>query len=1062
MPEHPMRHDRRTTASSRAATAPRPSATRLGGRRPPATPAATTARSRGSSVADASSAADWAACRIARRQLPVRRPAGRARAARRDLEVGRQRRDGRDRARSRARPASARRGSSPRWSSGSASRRSCSPGTASSSSTARCRSVRSCRSCARCTAALDAGDARRGRRTRGRGARARCVPELHARPSAEPVAPAALFEQLLGVLERLGDRVPTLLVARRPALGRPVDARPARVPRAQPARRRGSSCSAPTGPTTCTAAIRCGPALAELDRAGAGRTHRARALRPRRGRASSSRRSSGRDPAPELVDRTFERSDGNAFFAEELLAARRRGRRRMPADAARHRARRASTRCPTTRARCCGARRSSAAAPTTGCSRRSPDSTTRGCSTRSAKPSSSRSSSPTATRSSTASGTRWCTKPSTTTCCPVSGSRCTSRVAELLAEHPGVVRRRDPAASRASWRATGTPRTTAPARWRRRSTRPGRPSSVYAYPEALAHVERALELWSQVPDAEARTGMRHVDALRYAAHAGGDGGQHRPRARLRPRRRRGGRRRRRSGDRRSGARAVGPLPLDARRRVRRDPASTATRPCGSCPTRRRPARARVLATRGPAAHARRAQPRRSRRGVRGGDRGRAGRSATRSSKGTRATRSGSALVAMGDPDEGLAQLHRRACARGAHAIVGRRRARGGERGRCAPVARALRRSAADLAGRRGCMARERGLERYFGAFLRLNACETLWIAGPVERDGGTAPRGRRRRSRSASTPSASPRRGRSCTSGAATSTRPAQYIERDKTPVGPDDGQRRSADMGSLLEGQCRAVGGRSRRARSSSPRAARIGTPCATSRRCGATRTSRSRRCCSERPRQPIWARRTTRPEFGADVRAVGRVRSVGRRRARRARHRRCAQLAAETARADGTDTAEMWTRFARDWAGHGARIHVRVRRTGERPKPRCATGDRVALRRRRGSALRPRARRSAGRGCATASSALIRRARLDVDLGDDAARRRRPTRSDRARARRARARRAKAARTVRSRRRCSSRPKTASVHVSNILAKLGVANRGEAAAEAHRLGLDRVDTPA
>jgi DNA-binding CsgD family transcriptional regulator len=33
---------------------------------------------------------------------------------------------------------------------------------------------------------------------------------------------------------------------------------------------------------------------------------------------------------------------------------------------------------------------------------------------------------------------------------------------------------------------------------------------------------------------------------------------------------------------------------------------------------------------------------------------------------------------------------------------------------------------------------------------------------------------------------------------------------------------------------------------------------------------------------------------------------------------------------------------------------------------------------------------------------------------------------------------------------------PKTASVHVSRILAKLGVAGRGEAAAVAHRLGLD------
>ena len=34
---------------------------------------------------------------------------------------------------------------------------------------------------------------------------------------------------------------------------------------------------------------------------------------------------------------------------------------------------------------------------------------------------------------------------------------------------------------------------------------------------------------------------------------------------------------------------------------------------------------------------------------------------------------------------------------------------------------------------------------------------------------------------------------------------------------------------------------------------------------------------------------------------------------------------------------------------------------------------------------------------------------------------------------------------------------PRTAGVHVSRILAKLGVAGRGEAAAIAHRLGLDK-----
>ncbi|MFS4096371.1 helix-turn-helix domain-containing protein, partial [Streptomyces sp. AF1A] len=37
---------------------------------------------------------------------------------------------------------------------------------------------------------------------------------------------------------------------------------------------------------------------------------------------------------------------------------------------------------------------------------------------------------------------------------------------------------------------------------------------------------------------------------------------------------------------------------------------------------------------------------------------------------------------------------------------------------------------------------------------------------------------------------------------------------------------------------------------------------------------------------------------------------------------------------------------------------------------------------------------------------------------------------------------------------------PKTASVHVSNILSKLGVSGRGEAAAVAHRLGLFPADT--
>ena len=40
---------------------------------------------------------------------------------------------------------------------------------------------------------------------------------------------------------------------------------------------------------------------------------------------------------------------------------------------------------------------------------------------------------------------------------------------------------------------------------------------MYAYPEALAHVERTLELWPQVPDAASLCGARHLDVLHYAA-----------------------------------------------------------------------------------------------------------------------------------------------------------------------------------------------------------------------------------------------------------------------------------------------------------------------------------------------------------------------------------------------------------------------------------------------------------------------------------------------------------------------------------------------------------------
>jgi ATP/maltotriose-dependent transcriptional regulator MalT len=46
---------------------------------------------------------------------------------------------------------------------------------------------------------------------------------------------------------------------------------------------------------------------------------------------------------------------------------------------------------------------------------------------------------------------------------------------------------------------------------------------IYAFPEALRHLERALELWDRVPDAEQRAGVSRCAVLRAAAHAASHG-----------------------------------------------------------------------------------------------------------------------------------------------------------------------------------------------------------------------------------------------------------------------------------------------------------------------------------------------------------------------------------------------------------------------------------------------------------------------------------------------------------------------------------------------------------
>ena len=269
-----------------------------------------------------------------------------------------------------------------------------------------------------------------------------------------------------------------------------------------------------TAPTSCTAATRCGrssPAgsavrsveRVELERFGArrgGRAARGRssARRPSRGCSTSSSSapratrswsrscsapSRGADPAdlpPSLRDVLLAR-------AERLSAAR---------------------------SASCGPPRRPAAGSPTGCSPRSRGARRRRARRRAAGGGRA----PPARRRRDRRGyalparARRATR-STTTCCRASACGCTPRTARR--SRPT---RRWPAATAASrrrWRTTGTRApTTCRARWPRPSRR-RRPRRAYAPAEALRHLERALELWPQVPDA-ARA-LRHRPGRRAAA-----------------------------------------------------------------------------------------------------------------------------------------------------------------------------------------------------------------------------------------------------------------------------------------------------------------------------------------------------------------------------------------------------------------------------------------------------------------------------------------------------------------------------------------------------------------
>jgi DNA-binding CsgD family transcriptional regulator/tetratricopeptide (TPR) repeat protein len=148
---------------------------------------------------------------------------------------------------------------------------------------------------------------------------ARLLPELDHRGDDAGDGGAALFEHLLGTIIRLGDRIPTMLLledlhwadhsTRDFLVFLARNLRDARVLVVGTFRTDDLHRRHPLRPV-----------LAELERSGAvTRIDVPRLDRDEIGELIAAIR--GDVPESDLVQRTFERSDGNAFFAEELLAA---------------------------------------------------------------------------------------------------------------------------------------------------------------------------------------------------------------------------------------------------------------------------------------------------------------------------------------------------------------------------------------------------------------------------------------------------------------------------------------------------------------------------------------------------------------------------------------------------------------------------------------------------------------------------------------------------------------------------------------------------------------------
>jgi DNA-binding NarL/FixJ family response regulator len=873
------------------------------------------------------------------------------------------------------------------------------------------------------------------------------LPELRGARD-ELVVTGALFEQLLGVFERLGDRIPTLLViedlhwadrstrellvflARTMQTGRIVllgTYRSDDLDRRHPLRL----------------------ALVELERAGA--VERVEVQRFDRDEVRELIAAiEGSEPAAELVDRTFERSDGNAFFAEELLAVSGSGDAIPPTlrDILLARVDALSEHAQLV-VQCAAVAGSLADHRIIAAMTKLSDADLR-----------------LATKEAIAHQILVADPDGVTfsfrhalveeavyeDLLPGDRVALHTSVAELLTEHP-------------EWFTAGVSHLTAElaCHWdAARNVREALVSALaagriaeqmYAYGDALAHSERVLTLWSQVADAEELTGLRHVDMMRLAAmHAEMSGSTDRALDYVK-----------------AALDEVDPEtdPITAGLLHERwgrylwmlslswdDILWHCNEAVRLVPPAAIAERAKVLSTLGQQTML----ASRNREAIDICDQAiaLAQQAGDRVTEGHAANSKGSALAAIGRFDEGIAELHRaRDIAIETRSWADVARAAVNEGGALNALARHEEALAIALHGAEE--ARAHGLDRSFGSFLRLNACESLYmmgrwpeveeqlreveVIGPVGIDYWRIAELRALLAVGHGDLDAARRYADEMASHLSSETSVKDHVSLEyiravvSTGSGDFEDAAHIADVATsapvedislcsdlsldlLLEGLQAAANVVERDGRSDAL------------------------------DRVEALSRRLE--SWIADDRWDGGW--VGDLDALRA------HVAAELGRAQSTADAAAWIAVAQRWDDHklGLRAtYARFRaaeaalRTGDRETAETVTREAYA-----------QARRMDWTVMRDTLADLARRARLDLDVGDDEA----PTTAERygltARELDVLALVAEGHTNRQIADALFISAKTASVHVSNILGKLHVANRGEAAAAARRLGLDLVPT--